>query len=406
MSKVPQASASAQVIKPTVRKTVSKTVKKVVKTATVLLVGGYLLIWTLVWGFSPLAANYFIAQYLQPHNLFLADDTSIRFNPFMSSLTINNLALNTQTETVFALPSLVLKVSALDLLSNQINVETFLIDGLSLVVEGDQEALTVAGFAVPLSKASSSKVSSSEASSSNIKEPESAAVQNLLQLIMPKMQLTNANIELRAQGQSHVLQLKDLSMKVVKITPTLQNVSLNLLAQFNDADVSLQASTELINQEGDIQFEVNMADVDLQKFNALLAPYITLDNGFLSYKGQHTIQLTKQGLRLQVRDLLFATQGIEVNKKDIHLALAEHSFTSPLITVDLPLLSKMANNESRDQNYDASDDQNPAITVSGSGNVVWQDLHIFNQTSNQILVAIAQLGLQGITFASLSLIHI
>ena len=374
-----------------------RVLKNLVKFAVILIAGIYLSAWAL----SPFIANHFIAQYLEQHDLELEDQTTIRYNPFLSRLTIDSLVVKNQNADVLSLSSLSLEISAYQLISRELNVSELLIDGLYLVIDKQAESLSIAGIRMPTaektvieeadvqppSELESSDLESTDLESTELTSTEQQDSENDVksaepdfQLLMPEMRLTNSKIDIIENGQLHTLKLKDIGLHVDKITPNLQNLSLSLLAEFNKAEIALTASTEMVNQLGQISVDVDVQDVNIHKFSHFFTPQITLENGFVSYKGKHNIKLMKEGIRVEIADIGFKTQGIEVNKNDIHFTLGEQQFNSPLMTVDV-------NNETQ-------------LTVAGKGDLLWQDVNVFNKTANEVLVAMSQLALSGLDLYS------
>ena len=57
----------------------------------------FIVISLLVWIFSPMLARYFITDNLKAnYQLSLSSDSSIRVNPFISKVTISDLAISTE----------------------------------------------------------------------------------------------------------------------------------------------------------------------------------------------------------------------------------------------------------------------------------------------------------------------
>lgn len=351
--------------------------KNIVVYAAILIIGMYFS----VWAFSPFAANYFISQSLEEHQLELKDESTIRYNPFLSRLDIDTLAITKNSENVFKLSSLTLEISAYQLLFNEVNVTKLLIDGLYLVVDKQNESFSIAGINIPSAKIEEGKTKpvhseNDDKAENNSELSDTPATELALQLIMPSMRLTNSAINIIDSDKEHTLQLKEVSVDVTKITSSLQNLSLNVFADLDGSDISIFASTELINEIGDINFEIDIEEVDLFKFDHWFSPYISVTNGLVSYKGKHSIQLSKDGIRLEIEDLGFHSQGIAFNKNDIHFSLGEQDFNSELMSLDL----------STDAHF----------VVTGSGDLQWRDITAFNKMTHQVLLAIAQLSLSDV----------
>ena len=248
------------------------------------------------WALSPFIANHFIAQYLEQHDLELEDQTTIRYNPFLSRLTIDSLVVKNQNADVLSLSSLSLEISAYQLISRELNVSELLIDGLYLVIDKQAESLSIAGIRMPTaektvieeadvqppSELESSDLESTDLESTDLEstdlesteltsteqqdsENDVKSAEPDFQLLMSEMRLTNSKIDIIENGQLHTLKLKDIGLHVDKITPNLQNLSLSLLAEFNKAEIALTASTEMVNQLGLISVDVDVQDVKDRK---------------------------------------------------------------------------------------------------------------------------------------------
>ena len=211
--------------------------KKIAKYAIIFVLALYLAIWAL----SPYVANHFIAKALSEHQLELADSSSVRYNPFLSKLTLDSLAIHNVSGDVFTLSSLTLQISAYQLLSNEVNVTELLIDGVYIVINKQQDQLQVAGIDIPLdSNKALTAVRSEPVPAAKITEPKTAAqdsvqasAEQALQLIMPKMRLINSTVKIIEGEKTHTLNIQDLDINVTKVTPSLQYLSLSLLADFN-----------------------------------------------------------------------------------------------------------------------------------------------------------------------------
>ena len=210
-----------------------RVLKNLVKFAVILIAGIYLSAWAL----SPFIANHFIAQYLEQHDLELEDQTTIRYNPFLSRLTIDSLVVKNQNADVLSLSSLSLEISAYQLISRELNVSELLIDGLYLVIDKQAESLSIAGIRMPTaektvieeadvqqpSELESSDLESTDLESTELTSTEQQDSENDVksaepdfQLLMPEMRLTNSKIDIIENGQLHTLKLKDIGLHVIK----------------------------------------------------------------------------------------------------------------------------------------------------------------------------------------------
>ena len=72
----------------------SSSVKKIAIKSTKLIALIFITLFTLIWLLSPYVSHHFASKYLNEQQLTLSDDTTIRYNPFGSILTIRDLSVS------------------------------------------------------------------------------------------------------------------------------------------------------------------------------------------------------------------------------------------------------------------------------------------------------------------------
>jgi hypothetical protein len=92
----------------------SSSVKKIVTKSLKFIALLFITLFALIWLFSPYVSLHYASKYLNESQLFLADKTTIRYNPFGSKLTIRDLELSKKSnieKPVLAIKSLDVKLS-------------------------------------------------------------------------------------------------------------------------------------------------------------------------------------------------------------------------------------------------------------------------------------------------------
>ena len=77
-------------------------------------------LFSLIWLFSPYISQHYIQKQLTPFELTLGAQSHIRYNPFISSLTIETLSLTKAQQQVFAIKHLVIELNLYKLLIKQL----------------------------------------------------------------------------------------------------------------------------------------------------------------------------------------------------------------------------------------------------------------------------------------------
>lgn len=339
-----------------------------------------------VWGLSPYVSQYFLADFLAQNQLQLSESSHIRYNPFLSRLNIEEITIKKADQTVFSLSELTVELEAHRLFSDEINVSELIIKDVFVKIikqngDGDQstdskDVFSIAGLDISstnndVDENVEEKIDSGQVDSEDLSDFP-------FQITIPQVVISDVRIELLLDDQVHTLNVNDFKIQVAKATPTFQDVDFTLSAQLNGSNVSLAAMTEMENDLGEINFEIDVEEVDLRKFSHFSAPYIDIENGFFGYKASHTIKLKENGVHLEIKNMAFNTQGVDVHKNTIFAGVGEQTFTSQKISLNMI--------------------NDAELFLEGKGDWVWNDINVFNKTKNQALLAVTQLNLQGIGF--------
>lgn len=356
--------------------------KKIAKLAAVSIVGLY----TLIWALSPYVANHFLSQYLETQQLELDTKSTIRYNPFLSKLTIEGLSISTlidkegDSEKVFMLSELAFEVDAYQLLSKQIKIAEFTIDGLYLTVNKAADLLSVAGINVPLIENVDNK--DPEALESEILEQEESLQPSTppFQLVMAKMTLKNSMIDIVEEGQQHKLKLSDIKINALQATQAIQNLSLTLAGDLDGADITLSAIAAMKGGLGEIDIDVALSDIAINKFSHLVIPHVETIEGQVSYSAEHRVELTATGISVDIKDLAFNGQNLEANKNGLQLILGQQELQSKLLSMKFTTYSD--------------------FKFSGDAKLLLQDINVYNKTKAQVLLAMKKLALDNIGISS------
>ena len=349
--------------------------KKIAKLATALIVGLYISIWVL----SPYVANHLLSPYLQAQQLELTAESTIRYNPFLSRLSIKELALSRAADPsvsdssgkVFQISELTVEIALHRLFFEQVSITEFAIDGLYITINKDTDLLNIAGINIPLGHQVDSE---KRVLTGSAGIPQHSNLP--FQLVMSKMKLINSRIDIIEQGQLHQLHLTDVSINEVKATESKQDLSVTVIADLDGAEVILSAAADMHGSLGEINVEVELSDVDVNKFTHFSSPYVEKVTGSVSYHGIHNIKLTEEGISIDIIDLAFSGQNLAVNKNDLHLSLEQQEFKSDYLAI-----RALADSD---------------VNITTVGELLLQNINIYNKTEAQALMAVQELLLDGI----------
>lgn len=332
-----------------------------------------------VWLFSPWAANYYLDQYLESQGLSLGDDTSIRYNPFRSRIEVNSLHINNaDDERISELSFFSVELDLHQLIFDDIYIPQIVIKGLDFSIRKQENDLVVAGLSLSQFKNNTPIEEPSEIDdkkSNNVNEDEGLAFLN--RLVMPTLILEESNIDFYKDQTRHRLKLHSIKINDLFATSRKQTVGVSILGELDGGPIDINMSADLINQQGGVEFDLNISNIDVERFSSFLPKDIDSFIGVLSYKGKHSLKIEGESIVLNVETGRFSGANVDLGKDDIHLLIGEQEINIDGLSV---VLEK---------------DKTPK--VRGDGSIIIYDVTLYHKDKEMILAAIKQLTLGSMT---------
>ncbi|MFT4610343.1 MAG: hypothetical protein ACI8VY_001375 [Cellvibrionaceae bacterium] len=323
-----------------------------------------------VWVFSPWVAHHYLDQYLDTHGLSLDDDTRIRYNPFRSRLEINSLQINNdKTEKVSALSFFSVELDLHQLIFEDVYIPRIVIKGLDFNIKQLPDDLLVAGISLAALNKGNQPVTQKDSSESN-------ELSFLNRFIMAEFLLEDSQVNFYNDKSRFPLKLHRVKIIDLFATSHTQTVALAISGELDNAPIDISMTADLINQAGGIDFDVNISNVEVEKFIDFLPKDIDSLFGVLSYKGKHRLIIAEGSFILNIEKGHFSGIDVNVKKDDIHLSIEQQD-----INID---------------NFSVILEKNKKPKVEGASSVLVQNIIIYNKEKAMILAAIKQLELSSI----------
>jgi hypothetical protein len=323
-----------------------------------------------VWVFSPWVANHYLDQYLDTHGLSLDDNTRIRYNPFRSRLEINSLQINNdKTEKVSALSFFSVELDLHQLIFKDIYIPRIVIKGLDFNIKQLQGDLLVAGVSLTALNKGYQPATQKDSSESN-------EISFLNRFIIEELVLEESNVDFYNDKTRHPLKLHSVKIIDLIATSRKQTAGLSILAELDNAPINIRMTADLINQEGTLDFDVDISNVEIEKFFDFLPKDIDSLLGVLSYKGKHRLNIEEGSMVLDIEKGHFSGVDVNVIKDDVHISIEQKD-----ISID---------------NFSVILEKNKKPKVKGDSSVLVQNIIIYNKEKAMILAAIKQLELSSI----------
>jgi hypothetical protein len=323
-----------------------------------------------VWLFSPWIAHHYLDQYLDTHGLSLDDDTRIRYNPFRSRLEINTLQINSaKAEKVTALSFFSVELDLHQLIFEEVHIPRVVIKGLDFNIKQLPDDLLVGGISLAALNKGNQPATQKDFFESN-------GLSFLNRFSMPEFVLEESNVDFYNDKNRHQLKLHTVKIIDVFATSFKQTAGLAISGELDNAPIDIRMTADLINQQGGIDFDVNISNVEIEKFIDFLPKDIDSLLGVFSYKGKHRLNIAEDSMVLNIEEGHFSSIDVNVIKDDIHVSIEQQEISIDDFSVIL--------------------EENKKPKVEGASSVLVHNIIIYNKEKSMILAAIKQLELSSI----------
>ena len=289
----------------------SSPVAKIAAKSVKLFIVIFISLWGLIWLLSPFISQHYATKYLNEHQLILGKETTIRYNPFWSKLTIDKLevtAKNAANKPVVAIKSLSVTLSLYRLLTDTLHFSEFDIDGLILDINLDNETPIIGGFAI---------VNSVEDSSYE----EDSVASNSYRLSIPLFTLKNAVVNLAIEQSQQEVIITSLALKNVLASNNAQQVDAFLQVLINQAPVNLTLNAQLNNNQGEIHSRLTVNQLDLAPLQPFLSANIDTKDpltmqGLISIDSKQFISISDKATKINFQSFELNSENLKVTQKN------------------------------------------------------------------------------------------
>tara|TARA_R110001583_G_scaffold7158_1_gene35571 strand:+ start:25407 stop:27827 length:2421 start_codon:yes stop_codon:yes gene_type:complete len=343
---------------------------KPIKIIATLFIGVYLVIWAIS---SPLS-KYFIKPILVEQGLTLSSDTSIRYNPFLSQLTVRDLTLYlNKEEKVLSINKLTIRLTLFRLLFDKIVISEFQLDDAYIKINKTATQLVIAG--IDLNKEQSHESTNVDPKGSTNAEPQPKPFD--YQLILPKLDFSQINIDIENNNKPHHVVVSNLLITQMKATEQSQQANITLHGIIDGTELTLDADALFEQGQGDINTELAIIDYPIANLQRYVEDLTEL-KGFFSLASEQSISITKDTIKLHLTKA-------EITNKNLVVGYQEQFFT----------LEKLQQNIS---NLTLTLNQGEITELSGEGQLTLNKASIHHNKPSQKLAYFEQLALNDMSF--------
>ena len=304
---------------------------KPIKIITTLFIGLYLVIWAIS---SPLS-KYFINPILAEQGLTLSSDTSIRYNPFLSQLTVSDLTLYlNKQEKVLSVDKLTIRLTLFRLLFEKIVISEFQLDNAYIKINKTATQLVIAGIDL-------NKENLNEKPKSNQKEIIVTETKPFnYQLLLPKLDFNQINIDIENNNKPHHVLISNLLITQVKANEQYQQANINLQSIIDGTELMLDADFDFEQGQGEISTQLSIIDYPIAKLQRYVEDLSELSGSF-SLVSEQSISITTEQIKLHLtkaeitnknlvvgyQQQFFSLEKLQQNISDLKLTLNQGEIT-------------------------------------------------------------------------------
>lgn len=299
-----------------------------------------------VWVGSPFVARSVINSALTDYGVKLTANSSIRLNPFNSSVRIKNMAITADGDTGFSLNTLELHYNLLRLFFSEVRIQKVRIEGITLQGNLVNDELIVAG--INLSALSTrSELSSDEAASTK----ETASTSANFRFSAPDIELTNANIQFQYEALKNEIFIHQLAIEHSRFNAGNAHSEVTADLAVNGAELSVSSQLDLAQNDLSVALDLELKKLDFETYQPLLTDLIQEVSGELSVNlnmaaeisGQRmafthsklAVELTDVSLKHSQANVILGQLQIEANDVNAELALPENITASATVLTDM-----------------------------------------------------------------------
>jgi hypothetical protein len=342
----------------------------------------YLLLSGLIWLISPLLISHYISPFLATKNLILDDKSTIRYNPFMTSITLSDISVSTSDNTteqpLLMLNSAKIELSFWRLLTRVVYLSQIDIEGLTLNISKSATEINIAGLNIP---STSSDNANNEAGDKSILDDYT--------LKIPSMNITNSLLQLDWFGNKHTIGLTALDLNRLYLNAQQQQGKIVLSLTLNNSPVNLDAKIDLKKLEGDIDYSLGIQKLDLKNFNHFIFNQELKSSdqisGLISLDYQQEIEIDRSIIKTKINNADLEFNNLFAQIQSANLSVAEQKLLSKELQINI-------------ENWSVS----PEIYVSGKASYLLKKLNAYTKENYLSLANVNALAIPEIAFETQS----
>lgn len=324
-------------------------------------------------------SSHFIEKNITDYGLVLNESSSIRYNPFISQIKIENFVLEKSNKPVFSIEKLSVEMSLLRLIFQDLHIKSVLAEGIIGQVEIDDDNTIIAGVKIPKSPSEVETEKTEEPTiRPNSKKP--------YYLTMPSLSIKNSQIDLTLNNENVSIEINALTIKNLVADQHAQSASISTDLSLKGSEFQFEADASLINGQGEIESAIDIQQLDLSIIQPWLPENIRKLSGLVTLNSKQKLLLNESNTQLFLTDIALALAQFSVEQDKIQLSLGDSFTQFPQVNITLAA------------------DTTPNITAQGQLGL--KSINVSNaEQPHLLLTSIANIAVEQMDMATIDGLH-
>ncbi|XQW85610.1 DUF748 domain-containing protein [Thalassotalea piscium] len=324
------------------------------------------ILFILIWLLSPPISSHFIQKQLTPQSLVLGGQSHVRYNPFLSKLSVENLVITKNKSIVLAIKKLEVGVSLYQLLLDRIYIKQFDLDGLFIKIRQDKQREEIAGFSLTPTKAQPSSPEQSSAEDVNY------------ELVLPLLKIQNAKIGYESNDRKLEFIATYLNTKNLIADSKKQSGEFELIGKVEQGTINFSGNFDMLAKQGVIESAIDITQLDLSLFSPWLPKIAQLNSGLVNLSSQQKVHLIDEKTEIALANFQLQIAEVDAAYDNLSIAVDKQELYSPKLNLIVT--------------------EKDGLKVAGEGQYTLDRLALKNNDNKQLLLAsIRKIALPSIT---------
>ena len=315
-------------------------------------------------------SSYFIKKNITNYGLVLNESSSVRYNPFISQVKVEDFVLEKSSKAVFSIDKLTVEMNLLQIIFQELHVKSIIAEGINGKIAINGDSVIVAGVAIPKSPEQPEETEETEEKTEN---------KNPYQLVMPLLSISNSQLDLSLDNNDLSIVINALTINNLLADEHTQSANISTGLTIEESKFQLSADASLINGQGEIESNIDIQQFDLSLIQPWLPENIRELSGLVTLNGKQKLSLNGTNTQVLLTDTALSLAQFSVEQDKIQLTL-EDSLTT-FYQVNITLAADIAPDISAQgqlglTNINVSNAEQPHLLLASIANLAVQQLDI------------------------------